>query len=214
MEIVLFIAGFFAGAAAVWFLTSHLKTTFTALSGEALKSNNQAFLDLAQKSLEVKTGEMKNLVTPLEETLRRYENQILHLEKSNASVESQIKSLVQSNQLLQKEAGNLAAAFKNPNMRGQWGQFSLKRIVELAGMTEHCDFIEQVSVPSEDGRLQPDMVVYMPGGSQVVIDSKVALQAYREEYLTASDEDARRAALQKHAQQMRNHMNDLSSKNY
>lgn len=201
------------------------KTTFEALSGEALKSNNQAFLDLAKKSMDVvlqgakgefaeKTVEMKRLVTPLQDTLKRYEDQIHLLEKSNSSVESQIQSLVQSNQLLQKEANNLASAFKNPNVRGQWGQFSLKRIVELAGMTDHCDFKEQVSVQSADGRLQPDMVVSLPGGSQVVIDSKVVMQAYRDDYLTASEDEVRKAALMKHAQQMRKHMTDLSSKSY
>lgn len=194
------------------------KTTFEALSGEALKSNNQAFLDLAKKSLDVKEQEIKNVVSPLEETLKRYEDQIRELEKSRASaygsLENQIQSLIQTNQILQKEAGNLASAFKNPNVRGQWGQFSLRRIVELAGMTEHCDFNEQVSVNLEESRQQPDMVVHLPGGTQVVIDSKVVLQAYRDEYLTASDESARKTALEKHAQQMRKHVSDLSAKNY
>lgn len=205
------------------------KTTFEALSGEALKSNNKAFLDLAAKSLDgvlkgaqgeigQKTTEIKNVVAPLEETLKRYETQIRELEKSRAgaygSLETQIQNLIQTNQILQRETGNLAAAFKNPNVRGQWGQFSLKRIVELSGMTEHCDFQEQVSVTDEDRRHQPDMIVHLPGGSQVVIDSKVVLQAYREEYLTANDEATRKAALARHAQQIRKCMMDLSSKSY
>jgi DNA recombination protein RmuC len=199
------------------------KTTFEALSGEALKSNNKAFLDLAAKSLDgvlkgaqgeigEKTNEIKNVVAPLEETLKRYETQVRELEKSRAgaygSLETQIQNLIQTNQILQRETGNLAAAFKNPNVRGQWGQFSLKRIVELSGMTEHCDFQEQVSVTDEDRRHQPDMIVRLPGGSQVVIDSKVV------EYLVAGDDVARKAALIRHAQQIRKCMMDLSSKSY
>lgn len=177
--------------------------TLENLSNRAIKNSSEEFL-----------GQAKNVVAPLEAVLKRYEEQVNSLEKANVSVGTQISSLIQSNQLLQKEAGALAAAFKNPNIRGQWGQFSLKRIVELAGMTEHCDFTEQVSVQSDEGRLRPDMVISLPGGTQVVVDSKVVLQAYRDEYLTAADEAARKNALLKHSQQMRKHMMDLSSKSY
>lgn len=181
--------------------------TLEALSSRAIKDSSQEFL-----------GQAKNIVSPLEETLKRYEEQIRTLEQNRASaygsLENQIQSLIQTNQVLQKETGNLASAFKNPNVRGQWGQFSLRRIVELAGMTDHCDFQEQVSVNLEEGSLRPDMVVHLPGGTQVVIDSKVVLQAYRDEYLTAADEASRKTALKRHAQQLRAHMADLSSKNY
>ncbi len=204
------------------------KTTFAALSGEALKSNNQAFLDLAKKSLDVvlqgakgeiseKTSQIKSIVSPLEETLKRYENQIHQLEKSRAnaygSLEAQIQSLIQTQQLLQKETGNLVSALRTPHIRGQWGQISLKRVVELAGMTEHCDYAEEVSVKAEEGRLRPDMIVHLPNGKQVVADSKVSLHAYMD-YIEATEEASRKAALVKHAQQIRKHMNDLASKAY
>lgn len=204
------------------------KTTFAALSGEALKSNNQAFLDLAKKSLEVtlqnakgeiseKTSEIKKTVAPLEDALKRYEQQVQSLEKSRAaaygSLENQIQSLIQTQQLLQKETGNLVSALRTPHIRGQWGQISLKRVVELAGMTEHCDYAEEVSVKVEEGRLRPDMIVHLPNGKQVVVDSKVSLHAYMD-YIEATEETTRKAALLKHAQQIRKHMNDLSSKNY
>ncbi len=204
------------------------KTAFEALSGEALKSNNKAFLDLAAKSMDVllkgaqneigeKANEIRSIVSPLEKTLERYEQQIGELEKTRAtaygSLDNQIKSLISSQQLLEKETGNLVAALRTPHVRGQWGQISLKRVVELSGMSEHCDYNEQVSVKVEESRLQPDMLIHLPGGKQVVIDSKVSLHAYMD-YIEATDETARKAALVKHAQQIRKHMNDLSSKSY
>lgn len=194
-----------------------LKTSFEALSGEALKSNNQAFLDLAKKSLDVKEQEIKSVVAPLEDTLKRYENQILELEKSRASaygnLENQIRSMIQTQQLLQKETGNLVSALRTPHVRGQWGQLSLRRVVELAGMTEYCDFFEQVSVKVEETRQQPDMIVKLPNGKQVVVDSKVSLHAYMD-YIEAVEETSRKQGLIRHAQQIRKHMNDLSSKAY
>lgn len=204
------------------------KTAFEALSGEALKSNNKAFLDLAAKSMDVllkgaenqigeKTNEIRGIVSPLEKTLERYEHQIGELEKARAtaygSLDNQIKSLISSQQVLEKETGNLVSALRTPHVRGQWGQISLKRVVELSGMSEHCDYKEQVSVKVEESRLQPDMIIHLPGGKQVVIDSKVSLHAYMD-YIEASEEPARKAALVKHAQQIRKHMNDLASKSY
>lgn len=204
------------------------KTTFEALSGEALKSNNQAFLDLAKKSLDgvlqgtkgeiaEKTNEIKSIVGPLEEILKRYDEQVRELEKNRAtaygSLENQIQSLIGTQQLLQKETGSLVSALRTPHIRGQWGQISLKRVVELAGMTEYCDYQEQVSVKVEESRLQPDMIVKLPNQKQVVLDSKVSLHAYMD-YIEAADEASRKAALIRHSQQIRKHMNDLSSKSY
>ena len=204
------------------------KGIFGALSAEALKSNNQAFLDLASRSLEgvlkiakgeigEKTGEIKNVIAPLEKALEHYAEQVSALEKTRAqaygSLENQIESLVLTQQLLQKETGNLVSALRTPHVRGQWGQISLRRVVELAGMTEHCDYTEQVSVKTEEGRLQPDMLIHLPGSREVVVDSKVSLAAYLE-YIEAVDESAKRAALLKHGQQIRKHMNDLASKAY
>ena len=204
------------------------KTVFEALSAEALKSNNQAFLDLASRSLEgvlkvakgemgEKANEIKNVIAPLEKALEHYVQQVNELEKTRAhaygSLENQIESLVLTQQLLQKETGNLVSALRTPHVRGQWGQISLKRVVELAGMTDHCDYTEQVAVQAEDSRLQPDMVIHLPGSREVVVDSKVSLYAYLE-YIESVEEGARKAALLKHAQQIRKHMNDLASKGY
>lgn len=207
---------------------TRFKETFEALSGEALKSNNRAFLDLASKSLDAvlkgakgeiteKTGELKNIVAPLEKALGRYEEQVRELEKTRAqaygSLGNQIESLVKTQQLLEKETGNLVSALRTPHVRGQWGQLTLKRVVELAGMSEHCDFSEQVSVKVEDTRQQPDMIVHLPNGREVVIDSKVSLHAYMD-YIESTEEATRKVALAKHAQQIRKHMNDLASKSY
>lgn len=204
------------------------KTTFEALSGEALKSNNQAFLDLAKKSLDVvlqgtkgeieqKTSEIKNIVSPLEESLKRYDEQMRELEKNRAtaygSLENQIQSLIGTQQLLQKETGNLVSALRTPHIRGKWGESALKRIVELAGMAEHSGFVDQVSMKVEENRIRPDMLLYLSGDRQLVVDSKFPDTSISD-YMEAADENARKASLLKHAQSMRRHMNDLSSKKY
>ncbi|MBN2097036.1 MAG: DNA recombination protein RmuC, partial [Candidatus Omnitrophica bacterium] len=154
-----------------------LTTTFQALSGESLKSNNRAFIELAKETLETvlsrakgefgeKEESIKNIVGSLEEALKRYEGQVNELERKRAAdyggLENQIKSLITANQQLQKETGNLVTALRRPEVRGRWGEVTLKRVVELAGMSEHCDFTEQVSVNTEDGRIRPDMIVHLP----------------------------------------------------
>ncbi len=205
-----------------------LCNTFKALSDDALKSNNQVFIELAKGSLqnaisEIK-GEMgekqesfKGLVDPLEKTLRRFEEYVIEIEnkrqKAYGGLEEQIKSLAEIQQILQKETGNLSSALRSPLVRGRWGEMSLKRVVELAGMSEYCDYAEQVTAQTEDGALRPDMVVHLPSLKRVVLDSKVSLDAYMES-VEAVDENTRQAALAKHAKQLRKHMMELSSKSY
>ncbi|MBN1794367.1 MAG: DNA recombination protein RmuC [Candidatus Omnitrophica bacterium] len=201
---------------------------FAALSKKALESNNQMFLDLAKSSLEGVISEakgefgqrqeaIKGIVDPLKDILARYEQQISSLEKRRAtdygSLDAQIKALMVAQRELQKETGNLVTALRKPEVKGNWGQVSLKRVVELAGMSEYCDFYEQVSVDSEEGRLRPDMIVRLPSEREIVIDSKVSTSAYFDA-IEADSEESRKNSLVRHAQQVRKHMRDLSSKNY
>ena len=205
-----------------------LTTTFQALSGESLKSNNKAFIELAKETLETvlskakgefgeKEESIKNIVNSLDEALKRYERQVGELENKRASdyggLESQIKSLISANQQLQKETGNLVTALRRPEVRGRWGEITLRRVVELSGMSEHCDFTEQVSVNTDDGRLRPDMVVHLPASREIVVDSKVSLDAYIDSTSVATDEE-RTTLIGKHGQQVRNHMKALSNKKY
>ncbi len=206
-----------------------LKTTFQALSGEALKSNNQAFLELAKESLGIvlsdAKGELserqeaiKNIVKPLEEALKRYEGQMSEMEKSRltayVSLEGQIKSLLSTEEELKKETNSLVTALRRPEVRGRWGEVTLRRVVELAGMSEHCDYSEQVSVVTDDDeRLRPDMIIHLPADREIVVDSKVSLDAYLDA-VASPNENQRREYLGRHAQQVRKHMKTLSEKNY
>lgn len=205
-----------------------LTTTFQALSGEALKSNNQAFIELAKESLAAvlnkakgemdnKESAIKNLVQPLTDALQKYEKQINELEKTRvsayANLDSQIKSLISSEQQLQKETGNLVSALRRPEVRGRWGEITLKRVVELAGMSEHCDYVEQVSVNTEEGRLRPDMIIHLPNDREIVVDSKVSLDSYLDAIAQDTDEK-KKFFLAKHTQQVRKHIRSLSEKNY
>jgi DNA recombination protein RmuC len=121
--------------------------------------------------------------------------------------------LINANHELQKETGNLVTALRRPEIRGRWGEVTLKRVVELAGMSEHCDFTEQVSIDTDEGRLRPDMVVYLPTSREIVVDSKVSLDAYIDG-ISSKDDAHGKILMEKHAQQMRNHMKTLSGKKY
>lgn len=205
-----------------------LTTTFQALSGESLKSNNTAFIELAKSTLETvlsnaqgqlgkKEESIKSIVSSLDEALKRYQQQISDLEKKRASdygsLESQINALLLANQQLQKETGNLVTALRRPEVRGRWGELTLKRVVELSGMSEHCDFNEQVSVDTDDGRLRPDMIVHLPTKREIVVDSKVSLDAYIDA-VSVSNNEQRKILIEKHGQQVRKHMKVLSNKSY
>lgn len=205
-----------------------LRDAFKALSSDALKSNNQAFLELAKTTLEKfqseakgdlgqRQKEVENLVAPIKESLDRYDRQIQAIEQSRreayGSITEQVKSLLQSQQQLKQETGNLVRALRTPHVRGRWGELTLRRVVELAGMIEHCDFVEQESLNTESGRLRPDMIIKLPGGKHFVIDSKVPLLSYLDA-LEATDDQQRQAHLQNHARQVRVHLQNLSSKAY
>ena len=208
--------------------TGQLSEAFQALSADALKSNNQAFLELAGETLqrfqteargdlEQRQKAVENLVAPIEETLKEYNKQIQAIENTRredyGNLSQQVQSLLVSEQKLQAETGNLVKALRNPQVRGRWGELTLRRVVELAGMAEHCDFAEQPSVDTETGRLRPDMVIRLPAGKNIVIDSKTPLQAYLNA-LEAPNDELRQAHLQAHAGHVRGHLQKLSSKSY
>jgi DNA recombination protein RmuC len=200
---------------------ARLGDTFKALSVDALRDSNTAFLQLAQRALaaelEPRQQAMDGLVRPLTDALRRYEEQVRQLEVKGqhayGSVEKQLEMLASRSAELQRETNNLVTALRAPQVRGRWGEVTLHRVVELAGMTEHCDYLEQVTVEGEGGRLRPDMVVRLPNGREVIVDAKVPLIAYLDS-LSAATDDERQAALARHGQQVRHHMNALSVKAY
>lgn len=202
-----------------------LADAFNALSAQALKSNNQAFLDLARQNLaafqESAKGELaarqqavEGLVKPLAETLEKLTAQQQEMEKARAgayaTLTEQVKGLLTAQQDLRSETGRLVSALRRPEVRGRWGEVQLRRVVEMAGMQDHCDFFEQEA--TEDRR-RPDMVVRLPGGKTVVLDSKAPVAAYLEA-VEADHEEARHKALGRFTQHVRNHVQQLAAKTY
>ncbi len=202
--------------------------TFNALSAAALKSSSEDFLRLAAEHMgkiiettKGKLGEhqaaMDGMIKPLQETLKRYEDQINVMEgerkKAYGTLEEQLRTLAATNENLKKETSNLVTALRKPQVRGRWGEMQLKRVAELSGMSGHCDFTEQLSVDTEKGRIRPDMVVHLPMEREIVVDSKVSLEAYLDAISAQTDEE-KKAKIERHAQQVRTHMINLSSKEY
>lgn len=205
---------------------------FKAISAEALAKNNQTFLDLAKSTLEAQQqaahllaqselekrqlaiGEM---VAPVKISLDKFEMQIQGIEKSRidayATLSEQVRQMSEAQLALRQETGNLVKALRAPQTRGRWGELQLKRVVEMAGMVDHCDFFEQESTTTEEGRLRPDLIVRLPGGKNIVVDAKAPLAAYLEA-LEATDEDEKRRKLLDHARQVRDHLKKLGQKAY
>jgi DNA recombination protein RmuC len=205
-----------------------VQQAFGALSQQALRENNQSFLQLAQETLKQfhvqAKGELdsrekavEGLVKPIREALDKTEQQIRLMENERreayGSLHKHLESMAQAQQLLQGETRNLVQALRRPEVRGQWGELTLKRLVELAGMVEHCDFFEQVQLDTPEGRLRPDMIVRMPGGREIVVDVKTPLDAYLSA-IEATDEDTRRRHLEHHARKVRERVRELASKSY
>jgi DNA recombination protein RmuC len=201
---------------------------FQALSAEALKSNSEAFLQLARQTLENQQLQAKGdlekrqqaieqMVKPLADSLTKVDQQIQEMEKARegayAGLLEQVKAMGETQQRLQTETKNLVAALRAPQGRGRWGEIQLQRVVELAGMVERCDFEQQQSIDTEDGRLRPDLTVHLPGGKSIVVDAKVPLKAYLES-IEAPDDATRAAKLQEHAAQLRAHIDRLAAKSY
>lgn len=198
-----------------------LANSFDALADKALKSNNQAFIDLAKGTfetiqtqakgdLELRQKAIEGVVAPLKDTLGRYEKQILDIETSRQKAYGSLHDQITK---LQGVTGNLNVALRNPQVRGRWGEMTLRRVAELAGMSEHCDFTEQETFNSLGGKLRPDMIVKLPGGRQIAVDSKAPLQAYLDA-LAAPTEEERIVLLKQHSAHVKSHMNQLAAKNY
>jgi DNA recombination protein RmuC len=201
---------------------------FAALSAQALRENSSAFLQLAQESLKqmqlqgshdlaTKEKAVEDLVKPLREALEKSEAQIRRVEQERqqayGSLTKHLETVAQTQQLLHGETRNLVQALRRPEVRGQWGELTLRRLVELAGMVEHCDFYEQPQLDTEEGRRRPDMVVRMPDGREIIVDVKTPLDAYLSA-IEAPDEDTRRHHLEQHARKVRERVRELAAKAY
>jgi DNA recombination protein RmuC len=205
-----------------------LKEAFEALSAKALRSNNESFLTLARESLQrFQQGAAEDLakrqkavdemVKPIGEALKKVDQKIDEVEKTRreayGGLTQHLKGLADSQKLLRDETSNLVTALRRPNVRGRWGEIQLRRVVEIAGMVDYCDFTEQTTLQGEDGKIRPDMIVNLPSRRSVVVDSKAPLHHYLES-LESADEDSRTAALAAHAQGIRTHLRQLGSKGY
>jgi DNA recombination protein RmuC len=205
-----------------------LGLAFRAASAEALKNNSEAFLAHAEEKLakfqEAARGDLDKrqqaidlVMKPVRETLEKVGTQVQELEKARsgayAGLSEQVKSLQGSQEQLRSETASLVKALRQPHARGQWGEVQLRRVVELAGMVEHCDFEPQATTPTPDGALRPDMIVRLPGSKHIVVDSKVPLAAYLDA-MEAADEAERQRHLEGHARQLRTHIEKLGRKRY
>jgi len=201
---------------------------FARLSTLALQQNNEQFLQLADTKLnetrQAADGDLakrqeaiEQLLKPIGEQLGKYEVGIQRLEverqRAYTTLTEQMKTLSTSHDQLQKETRNLVTALRSPQTRGRWGELQLRRVVEMAGMLEHCDFDEQVTSEADSGRMRPDMVVHLPGGKNVAVDAKVPMQAFLDAN-EADDESQRRVHLASHGRQMKAHVDALSKKEY
>lgn len=228
MAVVWFLAGLAAGALVVvlWIRAkdaaeSKAAATFQSLADAALRSNQGAFLQAARSSLETVRAEMtgdlaqkqtaiEGIVKPLSDSLGKLETQVRELDRERQKI---FGSLGEQIQVLAKETGALSTALRSPQARGRWGEVTLRRVAELSGMVSRCDFFEQDTRETANGRIRPDMVVRLPAGRCLIVDAKVPLTAYLEA-VAATDELSRRSALQRHAQQVAEHVKQLSMKQY
>lgn len=188
--------------------------TFKALAADALRGNNESFLQLASTQLGAREKAVEELVAPLRESLERVDGQFRVLDRHRGALVEQLRTLAEGQAILRRETGNLVTALRAPHVRGRWGEVQLRRVVEAAGMVEHCDFFLQATTRDSEGAiLRPDLVVRLPGGKRVVVDAKVPLTAYLDAWET--DDDAVRAArLADHARQVRDHVTKLAAKAY
>jgi DNA recombination protein RmuC len=205
-----------------------LREAFQSLAGEALKTSSDQFIELAKSKfdslqkeaegdLEHRKLAIQSMVDPLETALRDLRTEVARVESARqeayGSLRSEVQLLATTNKELREETGSLVNSLKQPQVKGKWGELTLRRAVELAGMSPHCDFQEQQSVDTEQGRLRPDLIVHLPGGTQIVVDAKVPLHAALKVVSAHSDVEYREALLQ-HAVLVRNHINALSGKEY
>src|SRR6185437_2798573 len=205
-----------------------LEASFKSLSADALKNNNQSFLDLARASLaefqQAAKGDLEKrqvaidqLVAPVKASLEKVDEKIHALEKARENaygeMRQQFAQMAQVQEQLRAETSNLVKALRQPHVRGRWGEVQLRRVVEMAGMLKHCDFVEQESAEGDEGRLRPDLVVRLPGNRHIIVDSKAPIAAYLDAH-EATNEDERKAKIQLHSQLLRGHLQALGAKRY
>lgn len=208
--------------------SEELSSAFHTLSNEALKHNNETFLKLAQENLkqfqikaqndlEQREKSVENMVKPIREALEKTEKQIHNIEKERkeayGTLTQHLESMAQTQQQLHGETRNLAQALRRPEVRGQWGEMTLKRLAELAGMVEYCDFYEQEHTQTDTGSMRPDMIVRMPDGREIVVDVKTPLDAYLNA-VEASDDATRNQELERHTRNVRGRVKELAAKAY
>lgn len=208
--------------------TARLAAAVSDLANQSLKSNSENFLRLAEQNLATHQEKAKrelgdreqaieSLVKPIRETLQQSQQQIAELEKARSeaygSIKSQLESMQSSQKTLAQETQNLVNALRRPEVRGRWGEITLRRLVELAGMVEHCDFQEQVHTVDDDKIIRPDMIVRMPDRRELVVDVKTPLDAYLEA-VEAKDDVQRKLGLERHARNVREHVRKLAAKSY
>lgn len=204
------------------------ETRFTALAAEALGKNSESFLRLvserfqshkveAEKDLKAREEAIATLVKPIREELKKVEERAQELEKSREgayqAIREQVKHLAEGQVRLHTETGRLVQALRQPGARGRWGEYQLRNVLEMAGMTKHVDFVEQQTQRGDDGALRPDVVLRLPGGKSIVIDAKTPLEAYLNA-VEAEDEGKRAEHLGAHVRHLRGHMRGLASKEY
>jgi DNA recombination protein RmuC len=208
---------------------TRLNESFKVLASDALRQNNESFLQLAEQSLqrfqdgarhdlEKRQEAIKQLAQPIRERLEKFDGKLEELERARVgaytALSQQVSDLLQVHlPQLHRETSDLVRALRQPQGRGRWGEVQLRRVVEMAGMLERCDFDEQVSRATEDGRLRPDLIVHLPGGRKIVVDAKAPVDAYLDA-VEAQDDEERATALRRHARQVRDHITKLARKSY
>ena len=236
MEILAVVGALVAGFAAGWLLASRsrahsddqLRDAFQALAASTLKTTTDEFLKLADQKignvhreaaidLTRRQHELGTLVTPIKDTLVQVDAKLREVERSRIDDSASMKSLLNlvghTQKQLQQETQNLVRALRSPGVRGQWGEVQLKKVVELAGMMEHCDFDQQPTIFTESGRLRPDMTINLPGGRSIVVDAKAPLEAFLDAQ-AAADDGIRSGKLADHVRQVKDHVTKLGGKSY
>ena len=197
-------------------LRDEMRNAFAALSQDALRNSNATLLQTADQTLRARQDAIDEMLKPVRDTLDKVQAQVVRADRdregSFTAVKAQLASLTQTQELLRRSADGLSTALKSPNMRGKWGEMQLKRIVELAGMLEHCSFEQQVT-SGTDARLRPDMTIVLPGNGAVVVDSKVPIDAYMKA-VEAKDDADRQRHMDAHVAAVRSHMRTLGAKKY
>lgn len=208
--------------------TSRLTSAFSDLAQRSLEASSRNFLQMAEQNLGAQHERAKrelsereqaveNLVKPIRDALQRSQQQIDELEKARSqaygSITTQLENMQKDQAFLARETHNLVNALRRPQVRGRWGEITLRRLVEIAGMVEHCDFNEQVHSTGDDRVIRPDMIVRMPDQRELVVDVKTPLEAYLEA-IEAKDDAQQKLALQRHARNLREHIRKLASKAY